>query len=142
MKEKKKLLTAITIVVFITFLSKNVLMSLASTRDIENINNFTVYFQTTDQNDKYTGWCMKYVSYGNAVINLKDTVANGKNITATMRNSNGEARGSTSLYVGTRKSFTSNGKKNYNYRLGLRKSFNTDGLSATLYGSWSPDDDY
>ncbi len=112
----------------------------ASARDIGSIYNFTVYYETTDVGEKYTSYCYKEYTNRSAVINLQETTANGKYITAIMRNSDGAPRGSTYLQVGTRKVFASTGQAGYKYRLGLRKTYNTDGgLTATLYGSWCPD---
>lgn len=114
-------------------------LPVSAAREIGEINNFTVYYETTEVGEKYTGWLKKDVSDKAAVINLEKTTANGKYVTVIMRNSKGERRGSTYLQVGTRKEFASTGTAGQKYRLGIRKTYNTDGLSATLYGSWSPD---
>lgn len=130
----KKIAIAILAMVVISKMTMPV-----SARTIGYFEDFVVYFSGTDSNDKYTSWITKKVTNRDAVVNLSETTANGKNITVLMRNANGEVRGSTTLNVGTRKQFASTGVAYYEYRLGMRKTYNYDGLTATLYGSWSPD---
>ena len=123
----------------IMFAISSKMMFVAQARNIEDFENFTVYYQTTTVGEKYTKYLYKTRNLEYAILNLTETTANGKWITAIMRNDDGEARGSVNMQVGTRKQFSTTGMAGYKYRLGIRKTYNKDGLAAVLYGSWSPD---
>ena len=118
-------------------LSSNMMVSQA--RYIDDFEDFVVYYETTTVGEKYTRYLLKTRDLEYAVLNLTPTTANGKYITAIMRNDEGAARGSVNMKVGTRSQFATTGQAGYRYRLGIRKTYNSDGLAATLYGSWSPD---
>lgn len=107
-------------------------------RRIGYMNNFTVVYGTSVNDEKFTDDLPKAVSNRDAVVNLEND--NGTAwVTVTVRNSNNASRGSTNLQRGTRKEFDCTGQAYYNYKLGVRKRYNTGGGKVTINGSWSPD---
>jgi len=108
----------------------------AQAREIGELNGFKVTYSSLGT-ERYTSYCIKAVTNRSAVVNLeKDNTSNW--ITATVRNSDNASRGSVVIKEGTRKTFACSGTKNYQYKLGLKKTYSS-GSTTYLYGSWSPD---
>ena len=110
----------------------------AQARRIGYMNKFTVYYGTGVNDEKFTDEQPKAVTNRDAVVNLADDSGTAW-VTCTVRNSNNESRGSTNLQRGTRKEFACTGQAYYNYKLGVRKTYDTGGGKVTINGSWSPD---
>jgi len=81
---------------------------------------------------------VKTISNGDVVVKLAKDSGDAW-ITATLRNSDRDVRGTVDLQCGIRKEFASTGQAWYYYRLGLKKTNSTGGTSVVLNGSWSPD---
>lgn len=110
----------------------------AKARQIGYLNSFTVVYGTSVSSEKFTDPLTKAVTNRDAVVNLADDSGTAW-VTVTVRNSNNESRGSTNLQRGQRKEFDCTGTAGYNYKLGVRKRYNTGGGKVTINGTWSPD---
>lgn len=133
MIKSKKMLGAVMALSLVMSMS---ISSVASaTQDIGYLSKFTVTFSG---GEKLTEERVKTISNGDAVVNLSDSSGSAW-ISATLRNSDGAARGGVDLQCGKRQEFTSTGQAWYYYRLGLRKTNTTGGSSIVINGSWSPD---
>lgn len=104
-----------------------------------NIGTFENFKVTYSGGEKYTSYLVKTITKSNGVVNLENDSGTAW-ITATMRNSNGDYRGSVDVQRGKRETFgTPKAESGYKYRLGLKKKYNTGGGKVTIKGSWSPD---
>lgn len=101
--------------------------------EARNIGEMTAFRVTKNGNDTSS---LKKLNSSNTIINLQST-SGGKQVRVRTRVGNKDV-GGTTLWTGTRKSYSDNSAKNQ--RPYLRLSHAKSGQSNfNLYGSWSPD---
>lgn len=135
---KKKRVSMILIVSIIMFIMANSIMT-TQARQIEDFENFVIYYKGAATQEKYTGYLKKTTKSKYAVLNLEPTRANKKVVVATLRNSKNQSRGRIIMYVGTRKKFKTTGCVNGKYKMGIKLKDGRRGRRAIIFGSWSPD---
>jgi len=134
----------IGIFLIVTALAMSMLSGVAlAARQIGTITNFNVPVSATNESQVPLART-KAVTGRRGVVNLSGTATGSPIITATMRNSNKESRGTTTLRQGERVTFaTPNALANFNYWLWLRSTQVPHVPQIThvvISGSWSPDE--